>query len=370
MLIVIGMSIVALRYVIDGSCHGTVSRRLVIVDLAAVTFSLLFRHSDLFAEILRLTLFLYTAQGVFFVLVLLAVGLRTVKRRFISPKSPFDRQRRRLLKRAVLYPAGALAAAGYGSFWENEHTVEREYQIPVAGLPENLRGFRLAQLSDVHLGSFCPLSKLKKLLEKTVSARPDALVLTGDIFDDRALNDDAIALVGSYTDKFPQGIWYCHGNHEYFRGIRHIEAELRKTDIHVLINSAAVAVDGDRPLVFIGVDYPKHRDEERFLADKRDFLREAVTGVPPNAVMILLAHHPEYIDDAAEHNIPLTLTGHTHGGQICLFGYPLFPIFKYNRGMIQTGDCYGYVHCGNGSWFPCRIGCPPEIAFFTLVRKA
>jgi len=62
----------------------------------------------------------------------------------------------------------------------------------------------------------------------------------------------------------------------------------------------------------------------------------------------------------------LTLSGHTHGGQFGILGLPLLHVFKYTRGMVQKGESYGYVHCGNGSWFPCRIGCPPKIAYFNL----
>ena len=84
--------------------------------------------------------------------------------------------------------------------------------------------------------------------------------------------------------------------------------------------------------------------------------------------MVLLAHHPEFIDNGAEKKAVLTLTGHTHGCQLGIFGIPLIPMFKYNRGMFIQGDSHGYVHSGNGSWFPYRLGCPPEIAYFTLRR--
>lgn len=83
---------------------------------------------------------------------------------------------------------------------------------------------------------------------------------------------------------------------------------------------------------------------------------------------MLLAHHPEFIDDGAAHGAALTLTGHTHGCQFGVLGLPLLPLFKYTRGLVHTGGHTGYVHSGNGSWFPCRIGCPPEIAYFTLRR--
>ena len=113
-------------------------------------------------------------------------------------------------------------------------------------------------------------------------------------------------------------------------------------------------------------------EQTNFNQRKHEFLSEAMKNVPQDAICILLAHHPEFIDDAIEFNIPLTMTGHTHGSQFGIFGIPLFPVFKYTRGMFEhigsdgQTKCYGYVHVGNGSWFPFRLGCPPEIAYFTL----
>ena len=92
-------------------------------------------------------------------------------------------------------------------------------------------------------------------------------------------------------------------------------------------------------------------------------------GVPQGAVTIFLAHHPDFIDDAAAYGAALVLTGHTHGGQIGVFGIPLVPpVFKYMRGLYRVKDTIGYVHCGNGSWFPYRLGCPPEIAVFRIEK--
>ena len=123
-------------------------------------------------------------------------------------------------------------------------------------------------------------------------------------------------------------------------------------------------------LVFIGVDYPMiWGDNERFQKLKREYMVEAVENIPEDSTRILLAHHPEFMDDAQEYKIPLTMSGHTHGSQVGIFGIPLFPVFKYTRGMFKHGDFYGYVHVGNGSWFPYRFGCPPEIAYFKLIRK-
>ena len=124
---------------------------------------------------------------------------------------------------------------------------------------------------------------------------------------------------------------------------------------------------GEQPLYFAGVDYP-FAHGEAFREQRRAFAAQAFASVPQGAVAVLLAHHPEFIDDGAAHGAALTLTGHTHGCQFGVLGLPLLPLFKYNRGLVHTGGHTGCVHSGNGSWFPCRIGCPPEIAYFTLRR--
>ena len=165
--------------------------------------------------------------------------------------------------------------------------------------------------------------------------------------------------------RFPKGVWFCYGNHEHFRNISAIRAALAKTRIHVLCDGNEQVLDGARPLWFAGVDYPRSRSV--FKLDGAASLDAALKGVPANAVKVLLAHHPDFFDGAAEKGVDLVLSGHTHGGQIGILGVPLVPpVFKYMRGVYHVGQTMGYVHSGNGSWFPYRLGCPPEIAVFTL----
>ena len=363
------LALMSLKYVFDGFSYRVAYRGLLIFDgiaLAGVLIGPFFlRGVSWTGGALRLLSVLCVAQFIFLVLVYLSVALRWLGRK-LNPPAPFSQGRRNLLKGAFLYPVAAVAAAGYGGSVEVNETVEREFQIPVKDLPESLKGFRIAQLSDVHLGMFFSLERLKELLRQAAAGKPDALAITGDIFDDVSMNAEAVQIVDSFAEEFPRGIWYCNGNHEHFRGLEEIRRMLADTRIHSLVNAAEVVVEGQRPLVFLGVDYPMHREDKAFQADKRAFMDEAMQGLPENAVKVLLAHHPEFIDDAAARGVELTLTGHTHGSQFGVFGIPLFPVFKYTRGMVQKGACYGYVHSGNGSWFPCRIGCPPEIAYFTL----
>lgn len=295
-----------------------------------------------------------------------AFGCLVKKIRNIGESTPFNRSRRNLLKGALVYPASAAVATVYGATKGIDNTVEREYQIPVKNLPENLKGFRIAQLSDIHLGMFFSVERLKELIKQVEAGKPDALVLTGDIFDDNRINAEAIKIIDGFSASFPKGIYYIFGNHEHFRGIEEITEALKNTKIKLLNNSSAIVVDGKRPLYFLGVDYPSSHEDKKFNEDMKNFIGEALKNTPKDAVKVLLAHHPEFIDAGRENRVELTLAGHTHGSQFGFFGVPLFPMFKYTRGFYNKDDSFGYVHSGNGSWFPYRIGCPPEIAYFTL----
>ncbi|MBQ3727060.1 MAG: metallophosphoesterase [Selenomonadaceae bacterium] len=304
-------------------------------------------------------------------LVVCALVARFFYRKFGKP-TKFNPERRRILAHGMIYPLLSFALTLYGNRVEKNFDVENFYDVPIKNLPPDLEGFRLAQISDLHLGAYFSLERLEALLQRIADAKPDLLAITGDIFDDVSMNPAAIKIVDAFTDKFKFGIFYIHGNHEHFRGIRAIEQMLAQTKIHCLINRAENVTS---KLYILGVDYPSRapvmstndKDREKLFAEARkNFVDAAVKNVPDDAIKILLAHHPEFIDDGAERNFALTLTGHTHGSQVGIFGVPLFPVFKYTRGVVKLGDSFGYVHVGNGSWFPFRLGCPPEIAYFTL----
>ncbi len=304
-------------------------------------------------------------------MVIVTIVAKLLWRKFHKP-TKFDPQRRRVLARGIVYPFMSLAVALYGNRVEKNSDVENFYDVPIKNLPPELDGFRIAQISDIHLGAYFSLERLESLLQRIADSKPDLLAITGDIFDNVDMNPAAIKIVDAFTNKFKFGIYYIHGNHEHFRGIREIEQLLTHTQIHWLVNRARRVTS---KLYIVGVDYPQRApvtsstDDEReklFAEARRTFMDEATKYVPEDAVKILLAHHPEFIDDGAERNFALTLTGHTHGSQFGIFGVPLFPVFKYTRGVVKIGDSFGYVHVGNGSWFPFRLGCPPEIAYFTL----
>ena len=381
--IIIGLALVCVGFLFNKNARKKFRFAIFLIDMILIAIVIigmskrdLFSNAmiEIFGDVMTV---IFMSQLICIALVIVALIIRGIYRLFNRP-APFSRERRSMLAYALFYPIFSFVTAAYANQIERNDDVDNFYDIPIKNLPPELNGFKIAQISDIHLGAFYSLERLEKMLNRIVEAKPDLLAITGDIFDSVEVNDEAIKLVDSFCDKFKYGIYYCHGNHEHHRGIKPIEAGLEQTKIHWLVNQNEEVVTN---LYFIGVDYPmgapvmQAKDEieqTKFNKIKHEYLSQAMKNVPQGAICILLAHHPEFIDDAAEFNIPLTMTGHTHGSQMGIFGVPLLPVFKYTCGMFEhlgsngETNCYGYVHVGNGSWFPFRLGCPPEIAYFTL----
>ena len=381
--LIIALALISVSFLLDSQIKRKLYKILTFIDLGIIV--LMIGGFAIRAEIPNFivdafgsfsTVFLMT-QFICGIIVVVALIVRTVYRKFNKP-TPYSPERRRVLAYGLVYPLMSLAVSLYGNRIERLGTVNRFFDIPVKKLPPTLDGFTIAQISDVHLGPYFSLERLELVLNQIVDEKPDLLAITGDIFDNVRMNPAAIKLVDNFTHKFKHGIYYCHGNHEHHRGIKAIETELRQTKIHWLVNRSE-KVEGTENLYILGVDYPSSSPimssggrgdlDEKFFEQKREFVTKALEGVPYDSVCILLAHHPEFIDNGAEKNIPLTLTGHTHGGQVGIFGHSLLPLFKYTRGMVVNDDSYGYVNPGLGSWFPFRLGCPPEITYFTFRSK-
>ena len=324
-------------------------------------------YTGLMAELVLQTIAIWLMLQIFSIgLLVVALLIRYIDGR--CRQVPVDESRRKFAKGALVLPCIAAGASFYGSLVERNETVLRAYDVPIEKLGQKLEGFSIAQLSDIHLGPFFDLDMLGDLLEKTAQQKPDVLVITGDLFDNAAMTIKAARLVDSYVERFPYGIYYCRGNHEHFRGIALLETALTETRIHNLVNNHTLVLQGERPLYIAGVDYPMQREQFQLLQEA--YTGMAMEDIPSNAIKILLAHHPDFVKTATKYNADLVLSGHTHGGQLGFLGRSVAPpIFKYMRGWYREGNTALYVHCGNGSWFPFRLGCPPEIAIFHLKNK-
>lgn len=352
------------------------------LSLASLAFIPVIRYSRPARESMNITLQTIT-YGVYSWLVGLVVLLLVMAvlymfrhaRAMTVPKRPSPGEktihRRDFLQGMVIAaPAASWAISGGGIVIGDYYIATNRKTLSYAHLPESLEGFKIAQLSDTHIGTFFGMDKLDRVLAMVEQERPDLFVLTGDIFDDLSLLPEAMERLNCFAPTIPQGTYFCWGNHEYFRNMNVIREAWKGSSITVLENRNVRLVDADRPLYLIGVDYPWARQKGDQQAVRDSFMKTALAGVPDKAFSVLLAHHPDFIDNAFAHKVELTLSGHTHGGQVGLFGQPLVPIqYKYMRGLYQQEDSYGYVNVGAGHWLPFRLGCAAEVSFFTLTAQ-
>jgi len=370
LLVITGLVFLLSGEIFSQTVKKSARRKLLVIDLiiAAVFFivypSVMTKdYGGILAEI---TVLWFVLQ---LFLIILAVIVKLLRLIYEKTKgAPVDESRRRFLRGCIWVPA--ISGALYGGLYEKNHIEFTNIDID-AGDYTRLNRLKIAQLSDVHLGRFFSVKQLQDVLNQIIQQRADMLVLTGDIFDSArgSDNDEAIKVLNAYSQFFPFGVYFCWGNHEHYRGIEHLKEELEKTNIQVLKNAAVKVLSGDKPFYVLGVDFATGDMEDDVVALREAYVEEALATVPDNAYKILLAHHSIFIDEAVKYNINLTLTGHTHGGQFGFMGIPVFPMFKYMRGLVEQNGCIGYINRGAGSWFPFRIGCPPEVTFFNFKAK-
>jgi predicted MPP superfamily phosphohydrolase len=286
-------------------------------------------------------------------------------------RSSMDVSRRRFLQNVVYAsPILALGVSAKGVYSAASEMVVRQVPLAFPGLPQDLQGFKIAQLSDTHLGPFFGLERLDEVLQSIIEENPDMVVITGDLIDDLTLLEPMIRKLNQFFSQIPYGIYFCWGNHEYFKDINRIRRELAKSPIHVLENSNIPVKVGKTTFYMLGVDYPWPKDTGANKRTREQFMERAVKDIPKDAFKVLLAHHPDFLFNAFSSQIPLTLSGHTHGGQVNILGKSLLPVsYHYMRGLYQENHSYGYVSPGTGQWIPFRLGCPPEISIFTLTAK-
>ena len=268
-----------------------------------------------------------------------------------------------------------MAGAGYGFLFGRVEFEKSFVRIKLPRLPKEFHGFRIAQLSDIHIGPFMPSSDVRHVVEMTNALKPDLILLTGDYITWDPNTQEAA--VDSLTGlKAPLGIYGCLGNHEMMTHTQaSITALFAQRDIRILRYERAPIQVGKESLNLIGVDYEYHR-HRGFHAGHR--VRQYLEGVGqltrPDQVNILLSHNPNTYDRAAELGIDLSLAGHTHGGQISLdFISPDLSIARlmtpYVKGHFQKPGGQLYVNRGIGTIaVPIRFDAPPEITLFELVR--
>jgi uncharacterized protein len=279
--------------------------------------------------------------------------------------------RRQFLSRAAA--AGAVAVAGDGLLLAPNFPRIVRQEFHLQRWPEHLNGFTVAVLSDFHYDPYFSIHPLHAAIPMVNKLHPDLVALVGDFVsvpafgDDRkgALNAEPCArLLQQITA--PHGLWAVMGNHDDGTDPQHVTRALQAQNIQVLANqSQPIDQDGAR-FWLAGVN-----DVMSGTAD----LSKTMHGVPAGEPVILLAHEPDFADEAAAFPIDLQLSGHSHGGQIRLPFLP--PLYlpelakKYIWGTYHVGSLTLHTSAGLGTiGIPMRLNCPPEITLLTLRPSA
>jgi hypothetical protein len=293
-----------------------------------------------------------------------------VRKALLSPA-----RRHFLARTAVAVSATPFAACAYGMLVERTEAETTHPRITLPRLPKAFDGFRIAQLSDIHIGPFMPAEDIRSYVAMVNRLKPDLVALTGDFvtWKGSPVEEVVEALSGL---RAPFGVFGCLGNHEIWSQVEVAITRLfAQRGIRILRGESAAIVSGNERLNVIGVDY---QTQTRFGPSQEGFVGKYLPGVEalmvPGTANILLSHNPNTFDRAAELGIDLTLAGHTHGGQVTLeyISPNLSParlITSYVRGWFRQGGSQLYVNRGIGTIFsPVRFGSPPEITVYELKR--
>ncbi|MEU6522126.1 metallophosphoesterase [Streptomyces sp. NPDC046924] len=279
-----------------------------------------------------------------------------------APSAPAGPSRRLFVSRVV---AGAAAAAAVGTVGYGTADVVRgprvkRVTVPLAKLPRAAHGYRIAVVSDIHLGPVLGRGFAQRVVDTINSTQPDLIAVVGDLVDGNVKElGPAAAPLAQLTAR--HGSFFVTGNHEYFSGAEEWVEEVRRLGLHPLENARTELPHFDLAGVndLAGENYGQGPDYARALGD-RDRDRACV----------LLAHQPVMVHEAVDHGVDLQLSGHTHGGQLWPASYLAAAANPTLAGLDRYGDTQLYVSRGAGAWGPpTRIGAPSDITVIELASK-
>jgi predicted MPP superfamily phosphohydrolase len=277
---------------------------------------------------------------------------------------PFQPGRRRLFlaARAAVY-AAPFAVTGFGMFIQRRDYQLREIDLPMPGLPRELQGLRLVQLSDIHLSPFLSEKDLLYVIGMANETKANIALVTGDLISNPDDPLDA-CLRHLSTLKSDAGIWGCLGNHEAYANVEAYTAEAgARLGIRFLRRANVGIRFGGATLNIAGIDY--ERRGIPYLQGAEELLR-------PDGANLLLSHNPDVFETAADQGWQGVLSGHTHGGQVNIEilhqGLNVARFFTpYVYGLYRKPTSSIYVTRGIGTiGMPVRLGAPPEVALIRL----
>lgn len=244
----------------------------------------------------------------------------------------------------------------------------RRIRVRLDRLPLGQHGFTLVQLTDVHVGPTIGRAFIDDIVRRTNALQPDLIAITGDLVDGSVEQlRDAVAPLARLRAR--HGVFFVTGNHEYFSGAEPWLNELGRLGIRVLRNERVSIGEGEASFDLGGID--DHSAARYGGLEPVAAVSHALSGRDPKRELVLLAHQPKSLLEAARFGVGLQLSGHTHGGQIWPFKYLVRLQQPFVEGLHRRGDAQIYVSRGTGYWGPpMRLGAPAEITHVTLESGA
>ena len=313
-------------------------------------------------------------MGAMFILFVLLLGFDAVRllfllgNRWLGKGDLLDGSRRvltaRILAGAALAGVGGITAAAVRAT-QGPIAVKR-IEIVLDRLPASLDGKKIVQLCDLHVGGLLGRSFVERVVRTVDELGADVVAIVGDVVDG-TIEQLRPALASLATLRSRYGTFFVTGNHEYYSssGARAWMDEFSRMGMRVLINERVAITEGEYAFDIAGV--PDH-GASRFGKDgPGEDVEAAMAGRDPSRAVVLLAHQPIAIHEAARLDVDLQLSGHTHGGQIWPWGALVRLQQPFIRGHHRVGNCQLYVSCGTGFWGPpMRLGAPAEITEIIL----
>ncbi|TAK66987.1 MAG: metallophosphoesterase [Bacteroidetes bacterium] len=281
---------------------------------------------------------------------------------------PYSPERRVLLQRGILLLTGAtFTSTIYGTFRRHDYELLSQ-EIPIKGLPAELNGFTIALTSDVHSSVFMWKARMIEYAQAINSVAADMILVTGDFV---TMQVEEVYPFGEAFSilKAPHGVYGVLGNHDFYtRQVDTIAKEVNACGITLLRNNSIKIEKNGKSFFLLGVD------DIGTHAQANKVIGQALEHTTDDVPKILMCHRPYFFEVAAKKGVALTLSGHTHGGQVVFFRTsnnvisPARMASPYVSGLYSLGENSLYVNRGLGTvGIPVRINCPPEITKIKLV---
>ncbi|MFC1662324.1 metallophosphoesterase [Gemmatimonadota bacterium] len=267
---------------------------------------------------------------------------------------------------AGLAAGTVLATTAFAVWWGLSRLVVKRVEVSLPKLPPPLDGFTIVQLSDLHLDLVHGRKWLSGVVARANALDPDLIAITGDLAEGSVAHfAEDVEPLRQLTA--PHGVFFVTGNHEYYHDLEGWLTLLDEYGVRVLRNERVPVGRGEDFFDLAGVD---DHEGGRLAPGQGPDLDRALSGRDPEREVVLLAHQPRVVEEAARRGVGLVLSGHTHGGQIWPFSYLVYLQQPYVRALKEHNGTQLYISSGTGFWGPpMRLGTTAEITHVTLRSK-